>query len=199
MCRPSCQEVYGIVPTAGQQVSQFSGAYPISLVTRMASGSVAAKFGASGCISRAARETTCERVGLDISEAPLHVLPNEPPYPPRLWHQDPDWIGELCDSLKFTECFRYKFVKSGHINVNETRTYKCWIKHLAKSEPNSRVVGILDSRVTIGATSKGRSSSFPISRVLQRSLKIRPCVSSQLCGENSSSMAAFPATSSRRY
>jgi len=45
-----------------------------------------------------------------------------------------------------------------------------WMKSLAKSQPNSRVVGILDSRVTIGATAKGRSSSFAISRILQGSL-----------------------------
>ena len=41
---------------------------------------------------------------------------------------------------------------------------------MAKSHPRSRFVGLLDSRVTIGATAKGRSSSYAISRILQGSL-----------------------------
>ena len=63
--------------------------------------------------------------------------------------------------------FRYRFKKSGHINVNEARTYKSFLKAAAKTEPDSRLVGILDSRVTIGAAAKGRSSSFAISRIFQ--------------------------------
>ena len=38
---------------------------------------------------------------------------------------------------------------------------------MATSDPDSRFVGLLDSRVTIGASAKGRSSSYSISRVLQ--------------------------------
>eukprot|EP00438_Fugacium_kawagutii_P029139 Skav202633 [mRNA] locus=scaffold1259:37280:43123:+ [translate_table: standard] len=106
MCRPSCQEVYGIEPVPGQAVSQFSGAYPVGLVTRMASGSVSAKLGSPGVLSRASFERTFELVGLDPSEAPAFSCPNEPPYPPRKWHEDPDWVGELCDSLPFSEMFR---------------------------------------------------------------------------------------------
>ena len=41
---------------------------------------------------------------------------------------------------------------------------------MAKTSPDSRFVGILDSRVTLGAGAKGRSSSFAISRVLQGTL-----------------------------
>lgn len=37
----------------------------------------------------------------------------------------------------------------------------------AKTEQDSRVVGLLDSRVTIGAAAKGRSSSLALSKVLQ--------------------------------
>ena len=63
--------------------------------------------------------------------------------------------------------FRFKFKVPGHINVNETRTYKTWLKAMSKREPDSRFVGLLDSRVCIGASAKGRSSSFALSRVLQ--------------------------------
>ena len=52
----------------------------------------------------------------------------------------------------------------------ECRVHKTWLKHCAITHPNSRVVGLLDSRVTLGATSKGRSSSRAICRVLQGSL-----------------------------
>jgi hypothetical protein len=51
--------------------------------------------------------------------------------------------------------------------VNEMRTYKSFIKSCAKTEQDSRVVGLLDSRVTIGAAAKGRSSSLALSKVLQ--------------------------------
>ena len=93
----------------------------------------------------------------------------EPSFPFRAWHENPEWVSDLCNSLPFRE-FRYRFKRSGHINVNEARVYKSWIKSQAKSEPCSRFVGLLDSRVTIGATAKGRSSSFAISRILQGSL-----------------------------
>lgn len=76
----------------------------------------------------------------------------------------------LATSATPCRSFRYRFKRSGHINVNEARVYKSWIKSQAKSEPCSRFVGLLDSRVTIGATAKGRSSSFAISRILQGSL-----------------------------
>ena len=88
----------------------------------------------------------------------------------REWHEDPEWIGELADSLPFKELLRYKFMRSGHINVLESRTHKTWMKYCARKYPCSRVLGLLDSRVTLGATAKGRSSSFAISRVLQGSL-----------------------------
>ena len=39
----------------------------------------------------------------------------------------------------------------------------------AKSHPCSRILGILDSRVTMGAATKGRSSSRALSRILRSS------------------------------
>ena len=45
--------------------------------------------------------------------------------------------------------------------------YKSWVKSLARRGSHLRAVGLLDSRVTIGAAAKGRSSSYAISRVLQ--------------------------------
>eukprot|EP00438_Fugacium_kawagutii_P014345 Skav202494 [mRNA] locus=scaffold32:32741:34462:- [translate_table: standard] len=94
----------------------------------------------------------------------------EAAYPPRPWHEDPEWITELCECLNFSEVFRFTFKKPGHINVNETRTYKSWLKSMAKNQRDKRFIGILDSRVTLGAAAKGRSSSFAKSRLLQGSI-----------------------------
>ena len=169
LCRPSAVAVYGRLPQVGETVAHFSAAYPVQLMHQMASGSLAAKQGRVGKIPLRCRIETLKEVGLDESVVPFDATP-ETPFPARPWHEDPEWINDLCESLPFREVFRFKFRQPGHINVNETRTYKSWIKSLSKSHPNSRVVGLLDSRVTLGAAAKGRSSSYSISRVLGGSI-----------------------------
>ena len=164
-CRPSCLSVYGKTPKPGDRVSSFSGAYPFRLVNQMASGLIAAKNGAIKSIPAEKRLSSFKEVGIEVVAA-IAVTP-EPSFKPRQWFEDPEWITELCDSLPFKEMFRFKFKRPGHININEARTYKSWIKSQAKSEPNTRFVGFLDSRVTIGAAAKGRSSSPALSRILQ--------------------------------
>lgn len=168
-CRPDIQSVYEVVPQPGDRVSEFSAAYPIRLVQAMAIGSKAAAHSSVSPMPVQAVQKSASEVGLPLEEVIAVPLP-EPAYNPREWFEDPEWISEICESLAFREVFRFNFVKSGHINVNETRTYKSWIKHMAKSSRDSRFVGLLDSRVTLGASAKGRSSSFAISRVLQGSI-----------------------------
>ena len=56
----------------------------------------------------------------------------DPLFPDRLWHENPEWISDLSESLAFRELFRFQFQVPGHINVNESRTYKSWIKSMAK-------------------------------------------------------------------
>lgn len=165
-CKPSCISVYGRDPKIGEPVSSFSAMYPFQLVNRMASGLVAAKHGSLPLIPMSKRIEALREVGLDDS-APVVAPSTEPLFAPRPWFEDPEWISEVCDSLPFKELFRFKFRVANHININEVRTYKSWIKSLAKSEPHSRCVGLVDSRVTIGATAKGRSSSPGIFRILQ--------------------------------
>ena len=63
-----------------------------------------------------------------------------------------------------------RFKKRNRINVLECRVHKTLLKHCAKNHPNNRILSLLDSRVTLGATSEGRSSSRAICRVLQGSL-----------------------------
>ena len=170
LCRPNCEAVYGCLPKAGQRVSSFSAAYPRSLMQSMAVGAVAARSSATIPIPLSKRIESFKLVGLDPANSVSWPV-EEASFPDRPWHQDPEWISELCESLPFKELFRYQFARSGHINVNEARTYKTWLKSMAKSHPDTRFVGILDSRVTLGAAAKGRSSSFAISRVLQGALR----------------------------
>ena len=135
----------------------------------MASGAVKAKLGEVRPMPAFVRERSLAELGI----APSHscVAPNaEEAYPARQWHDDPEWVSEIADSMPFREVFQCRASKAGHINVNEARTYKSWIKSLAKTEENCRAVALLDSRVTIGASAKGRSSSFAISRILQTSM-----------------------------
>eukprot|EP00438_Fugacium_kawagutii_P011201 Skav235781 [mRNA] locus=scaffold3426:8173:9867:- [translate_table: standard] len=146
-------------------VASFSAAYPLRLVHQMASGAVAAKEGAVDRIPSAFLCRSLKEVG--VSEDALIQIPHDPPFPNRRWFENPEWHHELCEFLHFHEQFRYKFKRPGHINVNEIRTYKSWIKSLAKVSPDTRFVGLLDSRVTIGAAAKGRSSSYALTKVLK--------------------------------
>ena len=168
-CRPSCVSVYGVEPELGQAVSSYSGAYPLRLMQEMASGSIAASRGNVERIPEALRLEAYREVGL-IAEDSVLPFSAEDCYPPRQWFEDPEWISELRCSLPFREMFRYRFKKPNHININESRTYKSLIKAISKSHRNSRFVALLDSRVTIGAAAKGRSSSMGITRILQGTL-----------------------------
>ncbi len=168
-CTPNSTIVYGRPPRPGERVSSYSGAYPVSLMQQMAGGSLAAKHGQVGTIPFAVRQRTCTEVGLSVDQT-LGLIAQEPLFEPRPFHEDPEWLIELSESVHFQEMFRFKFHKPGHINVNETRTYKTWLKAVCKQHGDCRMVALLDSRVAIGASAKGRSSSFALSRVLQGSL-----------------------------
>ena len=168
MCKPSSHDLYGRSPKPGEAVSSFSASYPKTFCRRVA---VAAKQSLSDSIRVVPLHETvrsCMRIDESLS-VPKSVLA-EPVSHPRPFHEDPEWVTELAESLPFKELLRYKFHKSGHINVLESRVHKTWLKHCARAHPNCRTLGLLDSRVTLGATAKGRSSSKAICRVLQGSL-----------------------------
>ena len=166
-CKPNPREVFGREPKVGEAVASFSATYPLRLVSQMAAGSLRAKLGQPGSFSDQIVQSTLHELGLEASDR-FPALASEASYGSRPWFEDPEWIGELSEGLEFKEMFRYKFAKPGHINVNESRTYKSLIKAAAKGE--RRFITLLDSRVTLGAAAKGRSSSYAISRVLQGSL-----------------------------
>ena len=167
-CQPSAKVVYGQLPEPGTSVAAFSASYPLRVVHQMASGSLAARAGIVESMPVAAQVRSLYEVGL--ADSPTIPQNHEPCFPQRQWFENPEWRHELCEFLHFREQFRYRFKRPGHINVNGMRTYKSWIKSLAKSAPDSRFVGMLDSRVTIGAAAKGRSSSYALTRVLKGSV-----------------------------
>eukprot|EP00438_Fugacium_kawagutii_P015642 Skav215148 [mRNA] locus=scaffold2462:83903:87145:- [translate_table: standard] len=169
-CQPDAVAVYGRMPRPGEAVSSFSAQYPRSMMNQMAQGSVAAKASGSPYITHQARELSYFRVGL-MGEPSDSLGPTlDDGFTPRDWFEDPEWISELADSLPFKTLFQYHFKRPAHINILESQVYSSWVKHCAKQHPNSRVVGLLDSRVTLGATAKGRSSSYGISRVLKQTI-----------------------------
>lgn len=153
-CTPTSVAVYGREPRVGEAVSKYSASYPIGLCEAMAAG---AKGWLSSPSSPGTRSTLDRR-----SEDSDRFTRN--------WFDDPSWVEDICESLSFRELFRFRFKRGGHINCLECRVYKTWLKHCSKQYPRCRMVGFLDSRVTMGASAKGRSSSYALSRVLKTSL-----------------------------
>ena len=169
-CIPDPVAVYGRMPAVGEAVASYSAQYPISLMNRMAMGSKSAAIQGPPPIPFEARVLSFQRVGEKIDQDPVPFVSLDESFQQREWFEDPEWIGELADSLSFRSLFSYHFRVPNHINVNESRVYSSWIKHCAKKHRNSRIVGLLDSRVAIGAAAKGRSSSYAISRILKQSI-----------------------------
>ena len=131
----------------------------------MASGSLWARDGSVPVLPLSAKHATLQTLTL----GGLVSLPSvaEVSCESRPFHDDPEWIGELSDSLEFRELLRYRFKKGGHINILETRCYKTWLKWCSTRLRNSRLLGLIDSRVLLGASAKGRPSSPALSHVLQ--------------------------------
>ena len=141
--------MYGKLPTPGEAVSAYSASYPLPLCQVMAAGSSAEH--------RSSTRRKLEHRVADAAEDSCDLGARWD----RAWRDDPEWVEDLCECLPYKELFRYKFRRSGHGHINclECRTYKSWIKSISKVCYNSRLVALLDSRVTMGAVAKGRSSS----------------------------------------
>ena len=189
-CRPSVSAVYGFEPALGASVASFASTYPRPLVQQMAAGSLQAKRGAIELIPLSVKITCLQEFGWDVSDFQVqatssaycpHLSSSEcgPARPgfegdagatSRAFFDDPEWIGELADSLQFGEVVRYRFTRQGHINIQEARARKTWLKHLCRHFRRSRTIGLIDSRVLLGASAKGRSSSAALSHVQQTEL-----------------------------
>ena len=149
MCRPSALQVFERLPVPGESVASFSAMYPVPFAT------LSKRLPSSGDMSSAVENVLRDNLCVPSFRDP---------------HENPEWIGELANSLPFKEVLRYKFGRPGHINVLEARMYKTFQKYCARHHPSTRTLALLDSKVTIGAVAKGRSSSPALSRVLQGAL-----------------------------
>ena len=135
-CRPDVMTVYGKTPKPGKAVSAFSAAYPLPLCRRMAADSIAALQ--AGLDARPLRPIRgSDGFACEEGEGASKFR--------RPWFQDPDWVEDICESLEFSELFRFRFKKNGHINCLECRPFKSWLKHCAKKHPGSRLVALLQS------------------------------------------------------
>ena len=168
-CVPSVEAVFGREPSVGERVSTFSSIYPLPLTKKIAVGSRQALDGSSEVIPLSLRLASLQGLscGSNFFGSTTSQGGFDCSFESRPFYDDPEWIGELGDALQFRELIRYKFAKGGHINVLETRAYKTWLKWCAKRFRCARLLGLFDSRVLLGASAKGRSSSPSISRVLR--------------------------------
>ena len=165
-CHPCVESVFGRLPCVGELVPDFCQLCPLPLASRFASGSSLASTGVVVPAPCSASLRTLLHLGF-LGFSPLPLDSEACQFVARSFHDDPEWIGELADCLEFGEVLRYKFGAPGHINVLEARAYKTWLKWCAKKHPNSRLVGLIDSRVLLGSAAKGRSASPALCHVLR--------------------------------
>lgn len=131
-CRPDIKAVFGRRPALGEQVASFSAAYPLPLCKAIADRNA---------------EFFPEKFSDNCS----------PEFRPS--SSSPHWVAEVGRGLEWKKLLQFRFRKLNHININETLAFRSLVKHVAKSHPSSRFVALLDSKVVIGSSSKGRSSS----------------------------------------
>ena len=82
------------------------------------------------------------------------------------------WVEELVEHLPWTQRLRYQYAGKAHINVKETQAYCADIRRVAAdpAEHGTRRMVGLDSKVSTGASAKGRSSSVQLNAPLQKAL-----------------------------
>ena len=85
-------------------------------------------------------------------------------------HVPPRWIGDFGRCLTWKTLMQYRFKRINHININEELAYRSLLKYMSKAAPSIRFGVFLDSRVSIGCNSKGRSSSASLNFFISTSL-----------------------------
>lgn len=91
--------------------------------------------------------------------------------PPSAMRSAPEELESLMQAHCWSTTEKCRFNHRQHINVLEMRMVKAELKHLVKTsiDPH-RAVLLVDSRVVVGAYSKGRSSSKQLNRLLRSML-----------------------------
>ena len=70
----------------------------------------------------------------------------------------------------FDVIFSVKVDEPDHINLEEMKALLLFVKWILRSASRfaHRIVVLIDSKVVVGAVTKGRSSSFPLNRLIKR-------------------------------
>jgi len=117
-----------------------------------------------------ARGGWCVWIGGSSMEPMPQIADLEEDLQPGTRIQVPD-VSENWDPIsRWMETFRWTWQISEHINICEMRTGLAGIRHAVRSRVSHgrRILMIGDSLVTIGAYSKGRSSSAPLLHLCRR-------------------------------
>ena len=85
-------------------------------------------------------------------------------------HFEKLWVNAEGCGLQWSETWRTSATLNLHINIREMRAAMATVKRLAIRYPGCRILLLVDSRVTLGAASKGRSAAAALNRHLQEVL-----------------------------
>ncbi len=87
-------------------------------------------------------------------------------------------IQKLMLAHKWKATKSYKFSQESHVNLQEMRAFKAELKTRSlENLGGSRCINLVDSRVVLGAWSKGRSSSVSLNPIM------RSCLGYVICGQ----------------
>ena len=84
-------------------------------------------------------------------------------------------VNDLLQTASWKEEKSWYWKRKSHINVLEAHSGIGVLTTAAEKQPDSRFLGLLDSRVAKGALAKGRSSSLGLQRACKRSAAIQVC------------------------
>ena len=94
-----------------------------------------------------------------LAAGAVAALKTEPDVGRRARAVAPSWIREFVETVPFEPVVAWDFHHPSHSNALESRVVKTVYKLCARKHPNSRIVGLVDSMVTLGSHAEGRSSS----------------------------------------
>ena len=132
-----------------------------------------------------------EAVRLDRSDSAIELEAGKPPKEPS------QFASMVAECLDWYSTASYVFKETSHINLQELRALRRELYKLASDRSNHNSVQLCfnDSRVVVGAVSKGRSSSFKLNgllRTLIPFLVVSNIALGLLWVETSSNPADFP-------
>ena len=117
---------------------------------------------------RTSTPLVCDWVGRAARAATAHF--DDLAAESRPFFDSPEWVDELVGAAAWKHRFAYHFRRPAHINVLEGVAYGTLLRDLAAAHPGSRPVIVTDSRVVLGASAKGRSSSTALNAPLRGAL-----------------------------